>query len=77
VYYVFVVLFIFLFSLWVRFKSAIFDQYLAVSQKWCKIVTVIVERCWAFSVAGLTVWNSLRDFIRDPTISADVRSSWR
>jgi len=25
----------------------------------------------AFSVAGLTVWNSLPDFIRDPTISAD------
>ena len=25
----------------------------------------------AFSVAGPTVWNSLPDFIRDPTISAD------
>ena len=25
----------------------------------------------AFSVAGLTVWNSFPDFIRDPTISAD------
>ena len=25
----------------------------------------------AFSVAGPTVWNSLSDFIRDPTISAD------
>jgi len=25
----------------------------------------------AFSVAGPTVWNSLQDFIRDPTISAD------
>ena len=25
----------------------------------------------AFSVAGHTVWNSLPDFIRDPTISAD------
>jgi len=29
--------------------------------------------CWAFSVAGPTptVWNSLPDFIWDPTISAD------
>jgi len=27
--------------------------------------------CEAFSVAGPTVWNSLTDFIRDPTISAD------
>jgi len=27
--------------------------------------------CRAFSVAGPTVWNSLPDFIRDPTISAD------
>jgi len=27
--------------------------------------------CWAFSVAGPTVWNSLPDKIRDPTISAD------
>ena len=27
--------------------------------------------CWAFTVAGPTVWNSLVDFIRDPTISAD------
>ena len=27
--------------------------------------------CRAFSVAGLTFWNSLPDFIRDPTISAD------
>jgi len=26
---------------------------------------------WAFSVAGLTVWNILPDFIWDPTISAD------
>ena len=26
---------------------------------------------WAFSVAGPTVWKSLPDFIRDPTISAD------
>ena len=26
---------------------------------------------WAFSVAGPTVWYSLPDFIRDPTISAD------
>ena len=25
----------------------------------------------AFSVAGPTVWNSLMDFIQDPTISAD------
>jgi len=25
----------------------------------------------AFSVAGLTVWNSLPDFIRDPTISTE------
>jgi len=25
----------------------------------------------AFSVAGPTVWNSLTDFIRDPTISAE------
>jgi len=25
----------------------------------------------AFSVAGPTVWNSLPDFMRDPTISAD------
>jgi len=25
----------------------------------------------AFSVVGRTVWNSLPDFIRDPTISAD------
>ena len=25
----------------------------------------------AFSVAGPKVWNSLPDFIRDPTISAD------
>jgi len=25
----------------------------------------------AFSVAGPTVWNSLPDFIRDPTVSAD------
>jgi len=25
----------------------------------------------AFSVSGPTVWNSLPDFIRDPTISAD------
>ena len=27
--------------------------------------------CRAFSVAGPTVWNSLPDFIRDPTITAD------
>jgi len=27
--------------------------------------------CWAFSVAGPTAWNSLPDFIRDPTTSAD------
>ena len=27
--------------------------------------------CRAFSVAGPTVWNSLPDFIQDPTISAD------
>jgi len=27
--------------------------------------------CRAFSVADATVWNSLPDFIRDPTISAD------
>jgi len=27
--------------------------------------------CRTFSVAGPTVWNSLPDFIRDPTISAD------
>ena len=27
--------------------------------------------CWAFSVAGPTVWNSLPDFIWDPTISGD------
>ena len=27
--------------------------------------------CRAFSVADPTVWNSLPDFIRDPTISAD------
>jgi len=27
--------------------------------------------CRAFSVAGPTVWNSLPDFIRDPTISAN------
>ena len=26
---------------------------------------------WAFSVASPTVWNSLLDFIRDPTISSD------
>ena len=26
----------------------------------------------AFSVAGLSVWNSLLDFIQDPTISADA-----
>ena len=26
---------------------------------------------WAFSVAGPTVWNSIPDFIREPTISAD------
>ena len=25
----------------------------------------------AFSVAGPTVWNSLPDFIRDPTVSAE------
>jgi len=25
----------------------------------------------AFSVAGPTVWNSIKNFIRDPTISAD------
>ena len=25
----------------------------------------------AFSVAGPTVWNSLPDFVRDPTVSAD------
>jgi len=27
--------------------------------------------CQAFSVTGPTVWNSLPDFIQDPTISAD------
>jgi len=27
--------------------------------------------CCAFSFAGPTVWNSLPDFIRDPTISAE------
>jgi len=27
--------------------------------------------CRAFSLTGPTVWNSLPDFIRDPTISAD------
>jgi len=27
--------------------------------------------CGAFSVAGPTVWNSLPDFFRDPTISVD------
>jgi len=27
--------------------------------------------CRAFLVAGPTVWNSLPDFIRDPTVSAD------
>jgi len=30
--------------------------------------------CRAFSVADATVWNSLLDFIRDPTISADCLS---
>ena len=26
---------------------------------------------WAFSVAGLTTWNSLPDYLRDPTRSFD------
>jgi len=26
---------------------------------------------WAFAVAGPTVWNSLPDFIRDPSVSTD------
>ena len=26
---------------------------------------------WAFAVAGQTVWNSLPDFIRNPSISTD------
>ena len=30
-----------------------------------------------FSVAGPTVWNSLPDFIRDPTISAETADSFR
>jgi len=28
-------------------------------------------RCWAFVVAGTAAWNSLPDYLRDPTRSVD------
>jgi len=41
-------------------------QLLAVPCSWLN-----TYGCRAFSVAGPTVWNSLPDFILDPTISTD------
>jgi len=38
---------------------------------WAKRLQCVCMCRQAFSVAGPTVWNSLPDFIRDPTISAD------